>query len=289
MHVQHTTSIGDDRESSFAKNRARAVCHFFLPPLRCNMASEQLPVADAQNVTIETMANIFLPDMDDDSDPTGDREWDSGRLLLTVLTDTDACKLLQLPDVALPPGEVLELGAGTGVMACSLALQWPGVCYVATDLPCRLAAIKANAISGKCTNLRAEPLYWGEDPPASTCEKATYVILMADLIYFHGKNLLEPDTLEPLAHTLHLALSRHPRAFAIFTFRERDPEREAHFRSLCVAHDLSISEPLNKERLEALLPTNMHSDVESSGPLKLWCLSCETWSRSADKAGDGLV
>ena len=218
----------------------------------------------------------FLPSpIDDDGDATGDREWDSSYLLLAAIVNEDACARLLPPGVSLPPEEVLELGAGTGAMACSLlASRWSGVRYVATDMACRIANIEANAAKSKCTSLYAQPLIWGSTPPAPmSAGDATYLVLMSDLIYFHGKHLLEPDTLEPLAQTLSMALSQRRRSCALFTFRERDPEREAHFRALCVALGLAVTEPLDADYLAGLVPAATHSDVESSGPLRLWRLT----------------
>ena len=221
------------------------------------------------------METLLPPPFDDDGDATGDREWDSGRLLLAALANEDACGRLLPPGVSLPPEEVLELGAGTGAMACSLlASCWSGVRYVATDMACRIAAIEANAAKSNCTSLYAQPLIWGSTPPAPmSAGDATYLVLMSDLIYFHGKHLLEPDTLEPLAQTLSMALSQRRRSCALFTFRERDPEREAHFRTLCAARGLAITEPLDADYLAGLVPAATHSDVESSGPLRLWRLT----------------
>eukprot|EP00928_Gymnodinium_smaydae_P031684 TRINITY_DN23175_c0_g2_i1.p1 TRINITY_DN23175_c0_g2~~TRINITY_DN23175_c0_g2_i1.p1 ORF type:complete len:220 (+),score=30.90 TRINITY_DN23175_c0_g2_i1:83-742(+) len=215
-----------------------------------------------------------MDDSDEGGDVTGYREWDGSRLLLKVLTDATALKLLLPSEASFPPDEVLELGAGTGDMACSLASRWSGVRYVATDLPRCVPTIRAKAAEGKFASVHAEQLFWGNDPPAPTCgEDATYLVLMSELIHFTGISLLEPDTLEPLANTLNSALSSRCRAFAIFIFRERELAREAKFRSLCVAHGLTIEEPLDDQTLAGFLPTVEQSDEDVSGKFRLWCIS----------------
>ena len=222
-----------------------------------------MPVHDA--------SDDFLVPLDTE-DATGDRLWDSGRLLQRVLLDAAALTTLQLTTRGhWPPAEVLELGAGTGAMACDLAVEWPATRYVATDLPQRVEAIESRATASGLQGLVALPLVWGDEPPMPACtgRQDTHLVVMADLIYFHGKHLLEPDTLEPLAHTLRLALEQRPHAVAVFTFRQRDPGREEHFRALCIDHGLVVSEPLDMERLVALSPADLQ-DVESSGPLHLW-------------------
>ena len=47
-----------------------------------------------------------------DSDATGDRDWDSGRLLRLVLTDSAAIRAVWPPLVAYPPDEVREPRSG---------------------------------------------------------------------------------------------------------------------------------------------------------------------------------
>ena len=46
------------------------------------------------------------------SDATGDRDWDSGRLLRLVLTDSAAIRAVWPPLVAYPPDEVREPRSG---------------------------------------------------------------------------------------------------------------------------------------------------------------------------------
>ena len=211
-------------------------------------------------------------------DVTGDRNWDSGTLLERVLTDQSLCAQV-LPSVAMPPAECIELGAGTGRMALALMQHWPLLTrYVATDLPQRVAAIVAASSSKERHHLQnrlcATPLTWGERPPSPLLSSAgTYLVLLADLIYFSGKDLLEPDTLEPLAETLKLALA-HPRAVAVFAYRERDPEREAHFCAICEARGMQVDTALlDAATLAALLPESEQHDVERSLPLKIWRLT----------------
>ena len=203
-------------------------------------------------------------------DVTGDRDWDSGTLLERILTTSKLCAQL-LPEIPMPPSECIELGAGTGRMACALAERWPNVRYLATDLPLRVNDIAARASIKKLQDrLHAQPLIWGETPPSPTLSNGTYLVLLADLIYFAGKDLLEPDSLEPLSETLHSVL-QHPHAVAVFAYRERDPEREEHFCSLCQARGMKVdTAPLDPAVVEASLPASEQHDVERSLPLKVW-------------------
>ena len=124
-------------------------------------------------------------------DVTGDRDWDSVTLLERILTSSKLCAQL-LPEIPMPPSECIELGAGTGRMACALAERWPNVRYLATDLPLRVNDIAARANIKKLQDrLHAQPLIWGETPPSPTLSKGTYLVLLADLIYFAGKDLLD--------------------------------------------------------------------------------------------------
>ena len=213
------------------------------------------------------------------TDVTGDRLWDSGRLLQRVVTDPDSCAaLLPANNQAIPPAEVLELGAGTGITAIMLATHWPCSRYVATDLPQRVDAIASRVRDhGLQDSITAAPLIWGANPPlpliTSESESATSLILLADLLYWSGSDVLEPDTLEPLAHTLSLALQQRPWAIAICTFRERNPEREEYFlQRLChERYGLAVDAPLEAQRVAELSPgPEERTDVDALGPLRLW-------------------
>lgn len=230
-------------------------------------------------VELGTESSAELAATEGTMDVTGDRDWDSGVLLRRLLTD-DAASAAALPAAtSLPPAHVLELGAGTGSMACALAAHWRGVGdvqYLATDLPERVAAIAGRAAAHGLTSpvLRVKALEWGEaPPPLPPPEAVTRLVLLADLLYFAGKPLFEPDTLEPLVTTLGRALAQQPRSVALATFRERDPEREAHFRRLCTECGMQVAAPLDEAQLAALLPPEEHADVEASGPLRLWRIS----------------
>ena len=204
---------------------------------------------------------------DDVDDATGDRPWDSGNLLSKALRDPKTSSYL----LSSTPDEVLELGAGTGHTAIQLLQLWPHVTYVATDLPARVPALERLQSAASGSRLRVLPLHWGDAPPALTCEiDSTYVVLLADLIYYNGGSLFASDTLAPLVCTLRLALAQHPQAVAFCTFRERDPLREAHFCRLCVDSGLLVTSPLDALHLDALLPAAEQLDVEKSGSLRLW-------------------
>ena len=101
--------------------------------------------------------------------------------------------------------------------------------------------------------LRATPLVWGGAPPTQSdgSGAGASLVLLADLLYFRGSSLFEPDTLEPLAETVRLALAARC-SFALCCFRVRDRRREAHFRALCEARGLAISEPLSEVACFAL-------------------------------------
>mmetsp|Transcript_45143 Transcript_45143/g.145269 ORF Transcript_45143/g.145269 Transcript_45143/m.145269 type:complete len:178 (-) Transcript_45143:19-552(-) len=156
-------------------------------------------------------------------------------------------------------------------MAIALAAQWRSARYLATDLPCRVSAMAAAFAESGCPMLRATPLIWGGAPPPQSDGggAGASLVLLADLLYFRGSSLFEPDTLEPLAETVRLALAARC-SFALCCFRVRDRRREAHFRALCEARGLAISEPLSEARLATMLPPGSATDVEATGPLRLW-------------------
>lgn len=206
-------------------------------------------------------------------DVTGSIAWDSGLLLQRALLCHEAATAL---NVELPPTDVLELGAGTGSMACALAVRWPCLKrYWATDLPARVDEIdRAGCSAGISPDvLMVRPLTFGEAPPAPRPTATSLLVLLADVIYFAGKDVLEADTLEPLCETLSLTLSSHPNAACVMTYRERDVLREDVFRTMCANRGMLVCDPLGAAALEALLPRDEQRDVEASGPLRL-CTIC---------------
>ena len=190
-------------------------------------------------------------------DSTGDRFWDSSRLLLSLLEHGT-------PLLPKPPAKVLELGAGTGELAVALAARWAATleCYLATDLASRITHIRERFQSHPHLSkvLRAAPLQWGEPPPGegdgyrarsrgssetgrgSSLDGSDLdydLVLAADCLFWQGGDIFERDSLEPLCNTLAAALE-NSRAVAIFAYRERWVEREAIFCELCRERGLAV-------------------------------------------------
>ena len=67
------------------------------------------------------------------------------------------------------------------------------------------------------------------------------LVLMADLLYWNGSDIFEPDMIEPLTDTLAAALT-HGSAdvLAICAFRERWAEREDKFVACCEDRSLHV-------------------------------------------------
>ena len=177
--------------------------------------------------------------MDEDPlDATGELDWDSASLLHRLVTSTELSLLKT------PPETCLELGAGTGAMAVVLAEAWKGSLrsYIATDLDVRIPALRQRLSDASVASAAALP--WGSaDSVASMLEgqRPLDLVLMADLLYWNGSDIFEPDLIEPLSDTLAAALAHGSAdALAVCAFRERWAEREHKFVACCEDRGLRV-------------------------------------------------
>jgi hypothetical protein len=115
------------------------------------------------------------------------------------------------------------------VFSCALASAYEGVDVVATDLPCVLPLMHANAARGG-GRVRAQSLPWGVD----TALRAD-VVLCCECLYWGGWDLLQDDTRAPLRRTLGQLAGPHTIVFLAFTVR--DAARELGFVRSLLAED----------------------------------------------------
>jgi Lysine methyltransferase len=135
---------------------------------------------------------------------------------------------------------VIELGAGTGVLSCLLARAFPLSAFTATDLPHVIELIKRNvALNGLQDRVAVSPLRWG-DPLPPVSEPFT-TVLLCECLYWGGCSLLEEDTRLPLRRTLK-ALLDGGQATCYAAFSIRDAERELGLLRSLELDGLSVSD-----------------------------------------------
>jgi len=172
------------------------------------------------------------------TDETGWRHWDSSQLLQSLLTEPTKKNLR--PVLARPAQTVLELGAGSGDLAVAVAAAWRGklLHYVATDLESNLEPIRDRIARADVKDVvTACALPWGEKPSASDllpeglARRDFDLVLLCEVLYWGGWDILQDDALELLSETLAAVLGKQTECICMF--RERNPERETRFRGLC--------------------------------------------------------
>jgi len=188
---------------------------------------------------------------EDDPGVTGCCVWDGAVVLAKHLCRAEAWSLLA-QRLGGPPGLVLELGAGTGLLGMALhssGLLPPAARLLLTDLPGALPLLRANAGRGPPCRPPPEvaPLRWGDAASTAAALRGARpdLLLGADLCY-------RMPNVEPLlaalrclrpggAALLGLDRSHCPEAVAAFRagarargFRERlPPPAEQHPRCRC--------------------------------------------------------
>lgn len=129
---------------------------------------------------------------------------------------------------------LLELGGGTGALACLLALAFPSSAVVTTDLqhvvPLALRTVALNELHAR---VAVVPLSWGESAPPEACRPDA--LFLCECLYWGGWTLLDSDTRQPLRATL-LELAG-PFTFVFIAFTVRDAERELGFLCQLVEQD----------------------------------------------------
>ena len=138
-----------------------------------------------------------------------------------------------------------ELGAGDGELAikiCSCSVIGDTLQhYWATDVGAQVTRIQQRIEQhGLSLRVEARQLWWGEAVAADSEGSGVDVVLCADLLYWNGGDILSEDTLEPLLTSAMSACGPH--TTLLFSYRERHPEREANFVSLCCARGLLVEE-----------------------------------------------
>jgi len=118
---------------------------------------------------------------------------------------------------------LVELGAGTGALACLLAQALPRADFVMTDLPHVLPQLQRTVeLNGLCERVSVRALPWGEPVPAAL--GGASAVLLCECLYWGGWSLLDADTRAPLRSTLRQLCGSDTDLFLAFTIR--DTERE---------------------------------------------------------------
>ncbi|CAM9726721.1 unnamed protein product [Choristocarpus tenellus] len=131
----------------------------------------------------------------EEDEPTGKTLWDATQVLYNIIaapeTDNPCSVTAQ---------RVIELGAGTGALGVGM-VRAGAVEVVCTDLPCHLGRIQGTAkANGAEYSVEVDVLRWGGD--VSHLNPPFDVIVMSEVLYWPALDLLQEDTLEPLATTL---------------------------------------------------------------------------------------
>ena len=202
-------------------------------------------------------------------DKTGERLWDGGRLLCSLLTSpTDAERVLG----GIAPTSVLELGAGTGELAVALARDRSFSRqlrrYIATDVDERTAAITELAQQqGVGSIVHAVPLHWGTEPAPTASAEPLDLVLASEVLYMCRDGRAATDSIEPLASTLASLCTRHC-CCGLVVFRARNPAREVKFEQLCQAWGLRV-ERCAHELVEAHAPLEPMDPSDADCPFVL--------------------
>jgi predicted nicotinamide N-methyase len=150
-------------------------------------------------------------------DPTGELKagtgatiWDSCLVL---------CKYFERQNEISQPKNILELGAGTGLLSIVLSKKFPQSNIITTDISSVLSLLKENVCNSNATNITVQELDWMH--PKKFNEEFD-LIVMSDTITW-------PELYEPLLKTLELVST--PNTTLIFAHESRNFEKEAKFYS----------------------------------------------------------
>eukprot|EP00953_Heterococcus_sp_UTEX-ZZ885_P007871 4730-Heterococcus_DN1.PRE.4 len=166
------------------------------------------------------------------SETTGRRVWDCSRWLWETLVSRGG----------LQGRRILELGAGTGAlsMACSLG----GAAYVvATDMACHVQQMRCNfELTWPCSQgkMAAVELEWGAPTTHWQMQQPFDLILCSECLYWPALDILQADTLQPLATTIS-SLLKAGSSMCVLAYKVRDSSREERFLQLCRQAGLTVT------------------------------------------------
>jgi SAM-dependent methyltransferase len=222
--VQHT--YGQNAASAGASpphSEEPAVLH--MPVNLLSGACSQGPVLQAQfgNKTVRYKSSSG-------SETTGRRLWDCSRWLYNALESKGS----------LQGKRVLELGAGTGALSMACALG--GAAYViATDLSCHVQQMRCNfELNWLQGQMSALEVVWGEPITNWQVQEPFDLILCCECLYWPALDILQTDTLQPLAATIS-SLLRAGSSMCVLAYKVRDASREERFLQLCKQAGLTVT------------------------------------------------
>eukprot|EP00931_Biecheleriopsis_adriatica_P080190 TRINITY_DN53543_c0_g1_i1.p1 TRINITY_DN53543_c0_g1~~TRINITY_DN53543_c0_g1_i1.p1 ORF type:complete len:242 (-),score=56.81 TRINITY_DN53543_c0_g1_i1:16-741(-) len=194
-------------------------------------------------------------------DPTGWRTWDC----TVALTNWLRCLAEEEQPLPLPChlssfDLVLELGAGTGDLACTLAAL--GARHIVTterDDEIVLARMMENVRSaGLEKSIKVEGLDWGDLRKVKQLTEplddvSSIVVVASECLHWQGTSIFDHDPLQDLARTIAAALladgfGAKPR-IALIAYRQRAEARESMFAAML--EELGVEEAFPRLSLNA--------------------------------------
>ena len=152
---------------------------------------------------------------------------EAGRLWPVAQALAAALAVEHPPPGALERCTLLELGAGTGALACACGRAYPSANVWATDLEEVMPLIARNLEANAVTNVRPLALPWGSPLPEPLATHPPAVVLACEVLYWGGWSLLTDDTREPLRKTLQALCGPETQIYVGLTVR--DAPRELGF------------------------------------------------------------
>ncbi|KAF2142229.1 uncharacterized protein K452DRAFT_326694 [Aplosporella prunicola CBS 121167] len=204
--------------------------------------------------------------------------WDAGVGLAAFFDKTIALQydIMPLLDTTLSSAtykklNVIELGAGCGIVGISLAQLIPDCRVTLTDLP-EAQEIAERNIKGMnpamSSQVKFEPLDWEEELPENIAQRPYDLIIVSDCTY-------NPDSSPALVKTLHALTKRCPKAIVVLAMKVRHSSEAVFFDLLQQADIMTAASTW------MAIPTDP-GDYESAKKIDIYIFHSKARPKSAE-------